>query len=98
MTSIVTDLTGDDDETDETIICKRCTFINSSFLNYCELCEAPLKNNFMLNNNNQSPEGGITRKKELQSEHRAETEIHTTDHRQCDAVAQLNIDVRSKVL
>ena len=68
MTSIVTDLTGDDDETDETIICKRCTFINSSFLNYCELCEAPLKNNFMLNNNNQSPEGGITRKKELQSE------------------------------
>ena len=27
-----------------------------------------LKNNFMLNNNNQSPEGSITRKKEIQSE------------------------------
>ena len=45
MADVVTDLTGEDDggSDDETITCKRCTFLNSIYLNNCEICEAPLR-------------------------------------------------------
>ena len=50
MADAVTDLTGDvDDSDDGTITCKRCTFLNSIYLNNCELCETPLRRDSELN-------------------------------------------------
>ncbi len=98
MATMVTDLTDGNDETiDETINCKRCTFINSSLLNNCELCEAPLKNNFMLNSNNQRTGGGTTSsKKKIQSQNNIKAKTQQSAKRLHDKNAALCVGNKRK--